>query len=214
MTDNAAPALILGTRPYAEVLLDMFEDQITFTGAVENMDPGRTAETLAGLPIHWHTDIAALAATHRLVCALGTTLRRAWIEDCLAQGFAFATLVHRSSTVSRRTRLGQGVIIDAGCVVAGFSTLSDHCRIGRRASIGHHTTIGRYTTVHPGTIISGNCRIGDQVTLGSGTIVIDGISIGDGVVTAAGTVVNKDLPPAVLAAGNPAQIKRMDYGPK
>ena len=209
--------LILGTRSYTEVLVDMFEclsDRVTFVGAVDNRDAARCGETIAGLPILWHAEIAPLAADHRLVCALGTTLRLGWIETCEAMGFEFETLVHPSSTVSRRTALGRGVIVDAGCVIAGFSTLADHVRIGRRTSIGHHTHIGRYSTLHPGVIVSGNCTIGAQVTLGTGTIVIDGMQIDDGVVTAAGTVVTRNLPAGVLVAGNPAVIKHPRYGPR
>ena len=215
--DGPVPILILGTRPYSEVLMDMFEclsNKICFIGAVENMNRERCNSTLAGLPIYWHSEIAELTKNHRLVCALGTTLRDTWINECKKMGFSFEMLVHPSSLISSRTDMGEGVIVDAGCVVAGFSSISEHVRIGRRVSIGHHTRIGPYSTVHPGAIISGNCAIGSQVTLGSGSIIIDGISIGDGAVIAAGTVVNKDIPPNVLAAGNPVEIKRQNYGPR
>ena len=211
------PLLMLGARAYSEVLLDMFEclsDRVVFDALVENRDPANCDSTVADLPVIWHEELAAYLGSHKLVCALGTTLRKDWIEDCEAMGFSFETLVHPSSVVSKRTSLSEGVIIDAACVVAGYSTLAPHSRLGRRVSLGHHTHVGSYTTIHPGAIISGNCTIGSQVVLGSGTVVIDGVTIGDGAVTAAGTIVNKDIPARVLAAGNPASIKREGYGPR
>jgi maltose O-acetyltransferase len=38
--------------------------------------------------------------------------------------------------------------------------------------------------------------------------VLPGVRIGAGTVVGAGAVVTKDLPPAVLAVGNPAQVVR------
>lgn len=214
---SPTPLLMLGARAYSEVLLDMFEclsDRFSFDALVENRDRANCDTKVADLPVIWHEEMGAYLGTHKLVCALGTTLRKDWIEACEAMGFEFETLVHPSSVVSKRTILSEGAIIDAACVVAGYSTLGPHSRLGRRVSLGHHTRIGAYSTIHPGAIISGNCTIGNQVVLGSGTVVIDGVTIGDGAVTAAGTIVNKDIPSRVLAAGNPAVIKREDYGPR
>lgn len=215
MTRMKRKILVLGTRSYSLVLMDMFEvcEEFEFVGAVENMNRERCDERLDDLPIYWTDDIGEFVDSHELVCALGTTLRDRWIEECKSVGFRFASLFHPSIVMSKRTSAGTGVIVDAGCVLAGYSEIQDHVRIGRRASIGHHTVIGAYSTVHPGAIVSGYCTIGRQVTIGSGAVVIDGRTIGDGAVIAAGAIVNRDVPPGVMVAGNPAQVKRTDYGP-
>lgn len=210
------PLLVLGTTAYASVFIDSFEacPDVRFAGCVENRDPARLADRILDLPVHWHEAIDHLAESHLLACALGTTHRKAWIGQMEARGFGFATLVHPATTVSRRTTLGPGVSVDGGGLVAAFTVISEHVRIGRCASIGHHTTIGAFTTVHPGSIISGNCRIGRQVTIGTGAVIIDGIEIGDGAVIAAGAVVNRTVAPRAMVAGNPAVEKLLDYGPK
>lgn len=51
-------------------------------------------------------------------------------------------------------------------------------------------------------------HIADNVWIGSGAIVLPGISIGENTVVGAGAVVTKDLPPNVVAVGNPARIIR------
>ncbi|MER5770960.1 sugar O-acetyltransferase [Streptomyces sp. NPDC001985] len=51
-------------------------------------------------------------------------------------------------------------------------------------------------------------ELGDSVWLGGGTIVLPGVSIGAGAVVGAGSVVTRDLPPSVVAAGNPARVIR------
>ncbi|MFF0445762.1 sugar O-acetyltransferase [Streptomyces sp. NPDC004609] len=50
--------------------------------------------------------------------------------------------------------------------------------------------------------------IGDNVWLGGGVIVCPGVTIGENTVVGAGAVVTKDLPPGVLAVGNPARVIR------
>ena len=52
--------------------------------------------------------------------------------------------------------------------------------------------------------------IGDDVWLGGGVIVCPGVSIGAGTTIAAGSVVTRDVPPRVLAAGNPCRVLRAD----
>lgn len=50
--------------------------------------------------------------------------------------------------------------------------------------------------------------IGDNVWLGGGVIVCPGVTIGDNTVVGAGAVVTRDLPPNVVAVGNPARVVR------
>jgi maltose O-acetyltransferase len=50
--------------------------------------------------------------------------------------------------------------------------------------------------------------IGNNVWLGGGVIVCPGVTIGANTVVGAGSVVIRDLPPNVVAAGNPARVVR------
>lgn len=48
--------------------------------------------------------------------------------------------------------------------------------------------------------------IEDNVWLGTGVIVLPGVRIGNGSIIAANSVVNKNVPPMVIAGGNPLKI--------
>jgi len=208
--------LVLGTTAYTDVFIDSFESaaDVEITACVENLDRDRVGQAVLGRPIFWSDDIAEMAATHEVICSLVTTKRADWLLQIQAVGFRFHRLVHPSSVVSRRTALAPGVSIDAAGVVAGFTEIGFAVRIGRRVSIGHHTVIGDFSTIHPGAIISGNCRIGSHAIIGTGAVLIDGITVGDGAFVAAGAIVTRDVPPRALVAGNPALVKREDYGPR
>ena len=51
--------------------------------------------------------------------------------------------------------------------------------------------------------------VGSNVWLGGGVIVLRGVTIGENSVVGAGAVVTRDLPPNVVAVGNPARVIRV-----
>lgn len=51
-------------------------------------------------------------------------------------------------------------------------------------------------------------RIGNNVWVGAGAVILPGITIGDNSVIGAGSIVTKDIPPNVVAVGNPCKVMR------
>lgn len=49
---------------------------------------------------------------------------------------------------------------------------------------------------------------GNNVWLGAGVHIVQGVNIGDNSVIGAGSVVLSDIPPNVVAAGNPCRVIR------
>ncbi|GAA3732865.1 maltose acetyltransferase domain-containing protein [Salinicoccus jeotgali] len=100
-------------------------------------------------------------------------------------------------------------------------TLLDVAKI----TIGNHVCLGPnvslITATHPldpmkrreGLEFGLPITIGDDVWLGADVTVNPGVSIGDNTVIGAGSVVTKDMPPNVVAAGNPCRVIRALAGP-
>ena len=51
-------------------------------------------------------------------------------------------------------------------------------------------------------------HIGENVWIGAGAVIVPGVRIGDNSVIGAGSVVTRDIPPGVVAVGNPCRILR------
>lgn len=51
-------------------------------------------------------------------------------------------------------------------------------------------------------------HIGNNCWIGSGAVILPGVTIGDNSVIGAGSVVTKDVPPNVIAVGNPCRVMR------
>lgn len=60
----------------------------------------------------------------------------------------------------------------------------------------------------PGTQFSIPIRIGNDVWIGSNVVILPGVNIGDNSVIGAGSVVTHDIPPNVVAVGNPCRVLR------
>ena len=73
-----------------------------------------------------------------------------------------------------------------------------------------------FTATHPIDAAIRNTRleygkpvsIGNNVWIGGNTVINPGVVIGDGSIIGSGSVVAKDIPPNVIAAGNPCRIIR------
>lgn len=108
------------------------------------------------------------------------------------------------TTVGARTFINvNAVILDVGRVT-----------IGADVQVGPNVQL--LTPTHPldpevrrsGLEAAEPITIEDNVWLGGGVIVLPGVTIGRDTVVGAGAVVAKDLPPGVLAVGNPARVIR------
>jgi maltose O-acetyltransferase len=106
--------------------------------------------------------------------------------------------------------IGPRTFVNYGCVFADIGRVT----IGADVQIGPNVQL--LTPIHP---IDPELRrakweagepitIGDNVWLGGGVIVCPGVTIGENTVVGAGAVVPKDLPPNVVAVGNPARVVR------
>lgn len=62
------------------------------------------------------------------------------------------------------------------------------------------------TITHTGKSRVQKTVIGDNVFVGANAVILPGVTIGDGAIVGAGTVVTKDVPPAMVVAGNPGRV--------
>jgi maltose O-acetyltransferase len=106
--------------------------------------------------------------------------------------------------------IGARTFVNYGCVMLDVAPIS----IGADCQIA--TGVQLLTATHPidpeprrlGWEYAEPIVVGDNVWLGGGVIVCPGVTIRDDTVVGAGAVVTRDLPPRVVAVGNPARVLR------
>jgi len=160
-----------------------------------------------------------LLAFHPLV-SLGARRRRREF----ARRFPGALISPYSLIPKGDISIGRGTY---GCPHIQAFHPSDKVSIGRYCSIGPEVLIlaggGHRTDLpstypfrkkfHPGAenrdvVSKGAVVIGHDVWIGARALILSGVTIGHGAVIAGGSVVVKDIPPYVVAGGNPAKVLR------
>lgn len=111
---------------------------------------------------------------------------------------------------------GKNVTIKNGAYINSNCNMIDDGNI----EIGFNTLIGTGVTLctsnHPidpqerlnGTLYVSDILIGNNVWIGAGAIILPGVTIGNNSVIGAGSVVTKDIPPNVVAYGNPCRVQK------
>jgi len=139
------------------------------------------------------------------VCAIGSPLRKRWVEKLEEKGFRFSSVVHPSVVLNDSVKLASGCIICPGVVLNCHVKIGKHSIININSNINHDCLIGNFVTIGPGVNIAGKVRIGDESWIGIGVTIIHKIKIGKGVFIGAGAVVTNDIPDNMLALGVPAK---------
>ena len=93
------------------------------------------------------------------------------------------------------------IVVGTGSNIQDNSVL--HTNEGQPTLIGSNVTVGHLSMLH-------GCSIEDEALIGMGSIVLDRARIGRRTMLAAGSVVSEggEIPPEVLAAGAPAEVKK------
>jgi acetyltransferase-like isoleucine patch superfamily enzyme len=102
-------------------------------------------------------------------------------------------------------------------MTGGSVVCEERITIGNRVTVGANTIIAD-TDFHPLDPLIRQQRpidgatapivIEDDVFIGMQSLILKGVTLGKGSVIGAGSVVTRDIPPGVIAAGNPAQVIR------
>ena len=108
--------------------------------------------------------------------------------------------------------LSDDVNVDEGSFIGAYSILTTNIKIGKHSilnrycQIGHDSQSGDYLTMMPGSVISGNCNIGNRVYFGTNSSVKEKINICDDVTIGLNSGVVKNINESGIYGGVPAKV--------
>ncbi len=146
------------------------------------------------------------------------TIRSGTILYCeVVAGDDFQTghnvMIREKTRIGDRVAIGTNTICEGNCQIGSDVSVQSMAFIPTNTWIGDRVFIGPHVVLtndrYPPTGIGGLAGpvIEDGAAIGANTTVLPGVRIGAGALVAAGSVVTRDVPPGMLAVGNPARFR-------
>jgi len=211
---------ILGGGALAREVLDIFDacnaagTSYDVAGFIVEDGFGEIGTYLNGKPLLGNLDWFRDAGDIRAVCAVGyPERRRGLVERAKRRGVRFCNAIHPTAVLTRWMRIGEGVVIAAGCTFTNGITLADHVHVNPGCTIGHDVMLEELATLAPGVHLSGYVTVREGAFVGTGVSAIQRVTVGAWSIVGAGATLIEDVAPNTTVIGTPARlIRRRDPG--
>jgi len=171
-----------------------------------------------GYPVLGPVERAGLYSTAKFVIGIANyraPLVRRTVERRLAVGpDRYATLIHPTAQISRRSRIGYGTVLLQHVVIAHDVAIGNHVLISPACVVGHGAVLGNFATLAAQVGLSGSVVLEPGAYLGASSTVLQNVRVGEGALVGIGAVVLADVPAGETVLGNPAQKLRLGAGRK
>jgi sugar O-acyltransferase (sialic acid O-acetyltransferase NeuD family) len=212
-TGHLPPLVVFGTggmgRETLLLLRQINEHSPTWDVRGFYDDQAPATPTVAGLPyLGSSTDLNATTERLAVAVAVGSPGGRAAVVSRLTSPLlSFPALVHPmvALTSHQRITLGEGSIVQQGCLLTCDITLGRFVLLNLGCTIGHDAVLGDFASLMPHANVSGAAQLGAGSYLGTNATVIQGVRIGENTILGASAVAVRDLPANVTAVGVPAK---------
>lgn len=189
---------LIGAGGHArEVMMQMKQDLICF------VDDQYVSEWDAGdviLPLSKFDP-----TKYEVMIAIGDSKARLQMVLKLPPTTKYFTFIHPTAIIGRDVNIGEGSFIGAHSILTTHVFVGKHALLNRSNHIGHDTKTGMGLSMMPGSIISGNCKIGNSVYLGTNASIKQGIKITDFVTIGLNAGVVKNINEPGVYVGTPCK---------
>ncbi len=134
--------------------------------------------------------------------------RKKVFEFFKEQGWEAVNIIHPHAVVATTAKLGEGILIEAGCLVTPAPIIGNNVVVNTGSQINHDNIVEDHVYIASGVILSGGVKVKTNTLLDDGVVVTLGCCIGTNCVIGAGAVVTKDIPDNVVAYGSPCKVVR------
>lgn len=112
--------------------------------------------------------------------------------------------------------VGDNVDINSHCAIhrghLRDTVIGDNVIIGSQCLVGHDAQIASNVIMKPCSSIHGYAELGEDCEIGAKAVVFNRVKVGARALIGGGSVVTEDVPPNVVAYGNPCRVIRQRFG--
>lgn len=115
-------------------------------------------------------------------------------------------VIDPSASLSKFSKIGQGIFIAKQVSVNALATINDFCILNTGCIVEHECHLEAGVHIAPGAVLAGNVHVGKNTFIGANSVVKQGVKIGENVIVGAGSVIINDIRNNQKVVGNPGRV--------
>lgn len=145
------------------------------------------------------------SADEVFVCSIGGAARRKCMEEIIARGGVFLTMIHKTA------RLGTNVEVGEGTIVGAFTTIGADAKVGKYnliqsySVIGHDSRIGDFNRIDTHVTLVGGTVVEDETDIHTSAMISHHVTVESNSRVAACSFVIRRVQSGTTVMGNPAK---------
>jgi len=134
--------------------------------------------------------------------------RKKVYKKCCEANIEVVSLVHSSAVIADDVHLGEGTVVMPRVTVNTGTSVGEGCILNTGCIVEHDNRIGSFVHIAPGAVCAGNVRLEEGVHFGLSSCAVQQTTVGAYAFVGAGSVVVNDIPPRTLAYGIPCKPRK------
>lgn len=192
--------IVFGASGHCKVILDILMSNNIIVDKI--LDDHPIVKEIYGISV-LRSDECVIANQNAIIAIGSNSVRKLIAEK---HNFKYDIAIHPKSSVSRKSKIGEGTVVMANANINSDALVGRHCIINTGSVVEHDSKIGDYVHISPNAALAGNVEIGEGTHIGIGSTIIQGIKIGKWCTIGAGAVIIRDVPDFCTVVGNPGKI--------
>jgi len=139
------------------------------------------------------------------ICSIGGVSRRKCMEEIIARGGSFMTMIHKTARIGTNAIIGEGTIIGAFTAIGADAKVGKYNLIQSYSIIGHDSHIGDWNRIDTHVTLVGGTIVEDEVNIHTNSMINHGVTIESNSRVAAMSFVIKRVKSGTTVMGNPAK---------
>lgn len=198
--------IIIGVNGHGKVVADVATAMQTYEEIAFLCNFDKKTECMGFPIVGKNADAIRFIDEADFFVAIGESeIRMQLMEELMAQGASFATLVHPSAILGSLVEIGEGTVVMPGTVLNAETKIGRGCIINTSSSVDHGCVLGDYVHVSVGAHLCGIVHVGAHTWIGAGATVINGLHVCNHCMIGAGAVVVKNIKEPGTYVGVPAR---------
>lgn len=203
---------VLGIGHNSIAMIELAEDCGYEIAGLYHYNNERTGEVYFDFKIAGSTEELlskeSLEGMNFLLTMGDNAIRTELYNKIIAKGGNVPSLVHPTATVSKRSQIGNGVLVMPQSIVQADVTIGNNTIITLNSVVSHSTTIGNNCFISGNNLIGAYVNVEDNCWIGQACLIVSGTvnTVGHHSVLGAGSVLRNDMRPGCLYLGNPARL--------